>query len=248
MTSFRPATSSLSARLLGRVILISFLAAAIVLARPVWYPGYIALAGGRTLQDAVEAYETDAEERLRPYLESAGFRNAPRELALLGFKTEERLELWARDTGPFRHVRDYPFTAMSGGSGPKLREGDGQIPEGVYRIVALNPNSSYHLSMKIDYPNAFDRRMAERDGRTRLGGDIFIHGKAASIGCIPVGDRAIEELFVLVTKTGRQHVNVIIAPEDFRRVPADTEGQRPRWIGELYSDITAALRRYPVAG
>jgi murein L,D-transpeptidase YafK len=70
----------------------------------------------------------------------------------------------------------------SGKAGPKLREGDGQVPEGIYRIDGLNPNSSYHLSLKLNYPNDFDLEQARTEGRTELGGDIFIHGKAVSIG------------------------------------------------------------------
>ena len=88
-------------------------------------------------------------------------------------------------------MRTFPFQGFSGTLGPKLREGDGQIPEGLYRIEYLNPNSSYHLSLKIDYPNAFDREKGRSDGRERLGYDIFIHGKSVTVGCIPIGDEAI---------------------------------------------------------
>ena len=132
------------------------------------------------------------------------------------FKNERRVAVWARSGTSWRFIRNYPILAASGHAGPKLRQGDLQVPEGVYRIEHLNPNSSYHLSMKVSYPNAFDRRMAARDGRTRLGGDIFIHGKDVSIGCVALGDRAIEELFTLVAETGHAKVKVIIAPNDLR--------------------------------
>src|SRR5436190_607476 len=82
--------------------------------------------------------------------------------------------------GAWRFVREYPVMAASGGRGPKLREGDGQVPEGMYTIDWLNPNSSYHLSMHVDYPNAFDRAHAADDGRTALGGAIMIHGRDVS--------------------------------------------------------------------
>jgi hypothetical protein len=111
------------------------------------------------------------------------------------------LELWTEDTAA-RLVHRYPVLAASGALGPKLRQGDLQVPEGVYRVLWLNPNSSYHLSMKLDYPNAFDREHARRDRRTDLGGDIFVHGRAVSIGCVALGDPAIEELFVLAADTG----------------------------------------------
>ena len=70
---------------------------------------------------------------------------------------------------------EYPILAASGVLGPKLREGDKQVPEGIYGAEALNPNSKFHLSIRLNYPNTFDRRMAQSDGRTQLGGDIMIH-------------------------------------------------------------------------
>lgn len=105
--------------------------------------------------------------------------------------------------------------AASGGPGPKLREGDLQVPEGVYRLTAFNPNSSYHLSLRVDYPNAEDRAAEDRavarsDRRTSLGGDIFIHGKAVSIGCLAIGDPGIEEL--LRARRGRRPFQDRTAP------------------------------------
>lgn len=100
--------------------------------------------------------------------------------------------------------------------------------------------------MKVDYPNAFDRRMAQRDRRTTLGGDIFIHGKSVSIGCVAVGDRAIEELFTLVARTGRGRVKVVIAPNDLRTRRAIVDERSPGWVGELYRIVAAALAEFPV--
>ncbi len=68
---------------------------------------------------------------------------------------------------------------------PKFKEGDGQIPEGIYGIEYLNPNSKFHLSMKINYPNSFDKEMAKIDNRKNLGGDIMIHGSNKTIGLYP---------------------------------------------------------------
>ncbi|HEX7830847.1 MAG TPA: L,D-transpeptidase family protein [Thermoanaerobaculia bacterium] len=166
---------------------------------------------------------------------------------MLVFKHEKRFALWARnDAGAWRFIRNYPILAASGVAGPKLREGDSQVPEGVYRIEHLNPNSSYHLSMKVNYPNAFDRRMAKSDGRTRLGGDIFIHGKNVSVGCVALGDRAIEELFTLVAETGHARVRVIIAPHDVRGRGAAVPRGAPSWTAELYRTVAAALVEFPV--
>ena len=87
-----------------------------------------------------------------------------------------------------------PILAASGVSGPK-REGDKQVPEGFYRIELLNPNSRYHLSLRVNYPNADDLERARQDGRalSTLGGDIMIHGGSASIGCLALGDPAVGE-------------------------------------------------------
>lgn len=170
----------------------------------------------------------------------AGFES----VALVAVKNARTLELWARKPGAaWAKLRTYSFTAYSGALGPKLREGDGQIPEGVYGIEYLNPSSSYHLSMKVDYPNAFDRARALDDGRERLGGDIFIHGKDVTIGCIPIGDAAIEELFYFVATAGPKKTRVVIMPVDFRRDEAAPEIASIAWETDLYAAIRVELRR-----
>lgn len=199
----------------------------------------------RTVADVVTRYGPAARARLVPHFRKAGVAYPPNEIAILVLKREKRVALWARSGRQWRFVRNYPILAASGHAGPKLREGDYQVPEGVYRIEHLNPNSSYHLSMKVSYPNAFDRRMAARDRRTRLGGDIFIHGKAVSIGCVALGDPAIEELFTLVAETGHPRVKVIIAPNDLRVAGAVMHESAPPWVGQLYRTIAAALAQFP---
>ena len=120
-----------------------------------------------------------------------------------------------------------------------------QVPEGFYRIEALNPNSRYHLSLRLDYPNEFDREAARRDGRSDLGGDIMIHGARASIGCLAMGDQTAEDLFVLTALAGREHVRVLISPTDFRdptsRVPHILSG----WVRELYLSLRMELQQFP---
>ncbi len=129
------------------------------------------------------------------------------------FKLERILELWAfseRDS-KFVKIRAYPMTAFSGHLGPKRRQGDLQIPEGFYSIVLFNPVSSYHLSMKIDYPNASDRILGDPN---RPGGEIFIHGSNVTIGCIPIGDDSIEELYIIAldSKSSGYEIPVHIFP------------------------------------
>ncbi|MEM1008496.1 MAG: L,D-transpeptidase family protein [Myxococcota bacterium] len=188
--------------------------------------------------------------RLTPHLKKQ-FSNVKmlvdhRPIALVAFKQERRLELWKWHRGRYRWIKNYRFTVYSGHLGPKLRFGDRQIPEGMYRITNLNPYSSYHLSMKLNYPNAFDRVMARKDHRTNLGGDIYIHGRDVTIGCIPVGDRAIEELFTLLAKNGYWRTRVLIAPYDMRdqakqhRIPSSA----PKWTPALYKKLRERLRMF----
>ena len=197
----------------------------------------------RTIEDVVRDVGAAARARLHPSFAAAGIAYPPRSVTLLALKEERRVELWATGaSGPRRRLTSYPILAASGGAGPKLREGDRQVPEGVYRILWLNPASSYHLSLKVDYPNAFDRRQARADGRTSLGGDIFIHGRDVSIGCIALGDPAVEELFVLAHDVGLSHLKVVIAPRDLRtpRTGPLESGHAP-WVDGLYDVLRAEM-------
>ena len=166
-------------------------------------------------------------------------KSAGGKLRILVFKSERMVELHARG---WKEPRKYPMTAFSGKLGPKLCEGDGQIPEGVYQIEYLNPNSSYYLSLKVSYPNASDRARAKADGRTNLGGDIMIHGKAVTIGCVPVGDDAIEDIFYLASVVGIKNVSVVIAPYDMRKGRKPELERSPlKWYSDLCREIDIAL-------
>jgi murein L,D-transpeptidase YafK len=161
-------------------------------------------------------------------------------LRILVFKNERRVEVYAPG---WKTPREYPMTAFSGTLGPKLREGDRQIPEGVYGIEYLNPNSRFYLSLKVSYPNASDRVRAKADKRVNLGGDIMLHGKAVTIGCVPVGDDAIEDIFYLAYAVGIRNVSVVIAPYDMRkgRKP-ELERSKLKWYPDLCREIDIALR------
>ena len=143
----------------------------------------------------------------------AGLPYPAGEIFLRWFKREAVVELWAReDRGPFRLIATYAILATSGGPGPKRREGDRQVPEGFYEIDRFNPASLFHLSLGVNYPNAADRILSDHH---RPGGDIFIHGKNVSIGCAPIGDAAIEQLYLAALDTrarGQAHIPVHIFP------------------------------------
>lgn len=120
-------------------------------------------------------------------------------------KSERRLAL--RKDG--RTIRVYEISLGGNPLGPKRREGDQRTPEGLYMIDRRNPDSAYHLSLHINYPNEADRAAsALLDQPT--GGDIFIHGLPNywplavapkldwTLGCIAVNNTEIEEIWRLV--------------------------------------------------
>jgi len=202
--------------------------------------------GSETLESITVKLEGEPAERIQKDLAGADFDRYPNDLILIGLKKEQRLQVYGRDEQGVRLIKEYPFTAMSGVLGPKLQEGDKQIPEGIYGVEYLNPNSSYHLSIKVGYPNAYDFSKSRFDDVSKMGGDIFIHGKAASIGCIAIGDIAIEEVFLLVAKAERSKIKVIISPQDFRRDSSAPSIESIDWEEELYNTISEELANYPI--
>ena len=111
------------------------------------------------------------------------------------FKQEDELELWAKSkiSQQFIKIKTFKICAKSGTIGPKSMAGDGQVPEGLYQIDRFNPASNYHLSLGINYPNKADKLRA---GFFPTGGDIFIHGECVTIGCMPLTNEYIEELYI----------------------------------------------------
>jgi murein L,D-transpeptidase YafK len=201
-----------------------------------------------TIAERLEQYGASARARWSPHFKQAGVAYPPQQLVLVGLKEEKTLQVYAKSgTNAFHLVRSYPILAASGVAGPKLREGDRQVPEGIYAIELLNPNSRYHLSLRVNYPNAFDRAQASREHRTKLGGDIMIHGKAVSIGCLAMGDEAAEDLFVLAADTELKNITVILSPVDFRASKVVPESANlPEWTKQLYADVKLRLEALPL--
>lgn len=207
-------------------------------------------ADAATIGDRLEEHGVAARAAWKPRFAAAGIKYPPKHLALIGLKDEKLLQIYARNAAsdPWVWVHELPITAASGGPGPKLREGDNQVPEGIYRIELLNPNSRFHLSLRVSYPNAEDRARGKADGRSSLGGDIMIHGNAVSIGCIAIGDSGIEELFVLAADTGLPKIEVIIVPLDFRvRTIHEIPDGYPEWTWDLWEDLKLALADFPLS-
>lgn len=130
------------------------------------------------------------------------------------FKQDKVLEVWGKKKNDttFKLINTYPLCATSGQPGPKRMQGDGQMPEGVYHIIQFNPSSNFYLSLKIDYPNSSDLKFCQQN---KCGNDIFIHGNCVTIGCFPIGDEAIKELYILAleaTAQGQNRIPVHIFP------------------------------------
>lgn len=155
---------------------------------------------------------------LKQLLASKGIAEDKLQLHLQVYKKEEILEIWARKKSDpaYQLIKTISICAGSGVLGPKRKEGDGQVPEGFYEVSWFNPMSDYHLGLKVNYPNASDRVKANG----RPGGDIMIHGKCVTIGCIPLQDEPIEELYVLSVEAmnAGNKVSVHIYPAKMEQV------------------------------
>lgn len=145
------------------------------------------------------------------------------------FKASHELELWIAAGERYELFNTYPICTYSGDLGPKLKEGDRQSPEGFYRVTLdrLNPNSSYHLSFNLGFPNAFDR------AHERTGSYLMVHGKCVSIGCYAMTDDGIEEIYLLTEaalEAGQEAVSVHVFPFRMTDETMADHSDSP-WIG-----------------
>lgn len=141
----------------------------------------------------------------------------PKQMYLRSFKYDSQLEVWIRynSSDTFCLFKTYKVCALSGALGPKRMEGDYQVPEGFYHINAFNPKSMYHLALSLNYPNSSDALLSDS---LNPGGEIFIHGGCVTVGCIPIKDTQIEELYVLssvVKNEGQDFIPVHIFPVNY---------------------------------
>lgn len=176
---------------------------------------------GQLRQERVRSANGRVSSRVAAMFEAAGLAY-PSDVLFRVFKAERIFEVWALDaaSGRYELVRNYPVCAVSGHLGPKTRRGDAQVPEGFYTIDLFNPWSRFHLSMRVSYPNESDRARGRFDNR--LGGDIFVHGGCATIGCVPVTDDVIEELYVMAVDArgnGQASIPIHIFPSRMEGAP-----------------------------
>lgn len=163
----------------------------------VWCLWHLGIVGPRQASGQVRvlAARKDKLEKVEAMFKDAGLSYPAHRVFIRVFKKEQELELWARDKNQkdFTLITTYPICYVPGKLGPKRVQGDNQVPEGLYKVDRFNPQSLYHLSMGLDYPNRSDRVLGVRGN---LGGDIFIHGECVSIGCIPIQNGPIDELYI----------------------------------------------------
>jgi len=174
----------------------------------------------------------EKDEVLKKRFTDTGLAYPPKAIFLRAFKKEGSVELWgsASEGGSYTLVSTYTICTTSGTLGPKRQTGDGQVPEGFYELDQFNPQSSFFLSLHISYPNASDRILgSHRDP----GGNIYLHGDCASIGCIPITDDGIKEVYwaaVLARSSGEQHIPLHIFPSrltdaEFKELAASHSSQ-----------------------
>ena len=191
----------------------------------------------KTVETRMEKISPDVEKRI-------SLKQIPSKIWIIALKQERRLEAWGEDaSGKRTLIKSVPIIAASGKTGPKLREGDKQVPEGIYPVDFLNPNSLFYLSLRVGYPSEEDKRIAHKEGRdiATLGGDIMIHGSGPSAGCLSIANRSMEEIFYLAAKSGIENTTVIIAPFDFREKPLP-ENTEPEWLHSRYQDMEKVMK------
>lgn len=147
-------------------------------------------------------------------LETLGLSPDNFHMLITACKAEQQLTVHVKRKGTekYRPLVTYPVCASSGTLGPKRQQGDGQVPEGFYHIDRFNPSSSYYLSLGINYPNESD---SKKSPASQLGGDIFIHGSCVTIGCLPVTDDLIKEIYlyaIYARNNGQKQIPVYIFP------------------------------------
>jgi murein L,D-transpeptidase YafK len=154
------------------------------------------------------------EDTLRKEFEKKGLQWPAKFMYIRSFKYDAQLEVWVKNDAreQYKLFKTYKVCMQSGTMGPKRFQGDYQVPEGFYYINEFNPNSNYHLSLGLNYPNASDRVLSDS---LRPGGDIYIHGSCVSVGCIPVTDDQIEEIYIIASyakASGQDFIPVHVFP------------------------------------
>jgi len=159
----------------------------------------MAACNGSVLDSSIPKHEKPIPQYLMKKIEAKGM-TAGSPIMLRVFKEENVMEVWKKDnTKRYALLNTYEICKWSGNLGPKYKEGDRQAPEGFYHVTPglMNPNSSYHLSFNLGFPNKYDR------ANDRTGSYLMVHGDCSSAGCYSMTDEYIEEIYALAREAFR---------------------------------------------
>ncbi len=159
------------------------------------------------------------EDSLQKEFAAKGLQWPAKYVFIRSFKYEGQLEVWVKSEAKekYKHFKTYKVCLQSGSLGPKRIQGDYQVPEGFYYINEFNPNSAYHLALGLNYPNTSDKILSDPE---RPGNSIYIHGSCVSVGCIPVTNEDIEEIYIIASAAkanGEDFIPVHIFPIRYNR-------------------------------
>ncbi|MBP6456074.1 MAG: L,D-transpeptidase family protein [Chitinophagaceae bacterium] len=196
------------------------------------YPDY-SFQSAQLNAERVNAALKANEGKLKNLFLSKGLKYPCSNILFRGFKAINEMELWGRNSisDTFTHIKTYKVCALSGILGPKRWEGDRQVPEGMYFIQEFNPRSEYHLSLLLNYPNYSDMFFSNKE---QPGGKIYIHGGCVTVGCLPMTNEFIEEIYsicVLARTNGEMNIPVQIYPIRY-------DEKSLNFIGREYKDET----------
>ncbi|WP_189491170.1 L,D-transpeptidase family protein [Limoniibacter endophyticus] len=172
----------------------------------------------KTLSDIAPKANAKLPARIVQQMKAKGM-NEKSPIMVRIFKEEAKLEVWKQKTnGRYDIIASYDICKWSGKLGPKFKEGDRQAPEGFYTVgpSSLNPNSSYHLSFNMGFPNAYDRV------NNRTGMHLMVHGGCSSSGCYSMTDEQVTEIYAFARDAfsgGQRNFQIQAFP--FRMTPAN---------------------------
>lgn len=191
--------------------------ATIILLFAIFFPSFVVQANFLTEQKKYARVRTAIKEKqgfIEKNLKENQLTIDDFNLLFVAYKDNDLLEVYAKKKlgAKYKKINSYVICARSGQLGPKRKQGDEQVPEGFYHIDRFNPSSSFYLSLGINYPNLGDKRKSKAHN---LGGDIFIHGSCVTIGCLPMTDNYIKEIYLLAVhakNNGQSKIPVYIFP------------------------------------
>lgn len=174
---------------------------------------------------------SDYNNKLKAEFHEKHLSYPPEEMVIRVFKAHNEFEIWVKNknTDTFSFFKKYNICALSGVLGPKRWEGDRQVPEGYYFISDFNPKSDFYLSLMLSYPNYSDLILGNK---SNPGGNIYIHGGCVTIGCMPMTNEGIEEIYTLCLAArlnGQINIPVQVFPVRFNKTGLD-------FLGREYGD------------